>query len=296
MSHIHDDTARWAAKNGFRYHEDTGSRLPENATRIHAFHAYDKLSNHISGRFLGREFHQVDVFRYLKTDAGDNTTETTVLLIPETTRSLPPFALVPRSLTRGAEWFGVEGLAISTDSHTPSALARVIEEVKKHYQVHSGVFGEALREAARHSRAPAPDPAVIATICKPGVLDFLSRHPGWFIESQGGLFAMWKSDHVMSGNERSEVLELANEIMNLFDRTDAAPAIPGVEVTNPFKVKQVYGTVIGAFVGFFAGAIASFALGFAVHQKLILLGLVLVPLGLFFGGLLGNMIGRAKSP
>jgi hypothetical protein len=293
----HDEAARWAANNGFRYHGDGGSGLPENAHRLHAFHEYDKLSNHISGRFLGRDFHQVDVFRYLKTAAdGDVTTEATALVLPVTPGSLPAFAFVPRSLTWAAEWLGVEGLAISTDADTPPALARVIEEVKKHYQVHSGGFGEAIQEAARHSRAPAPDPAVFATICKPEVLGFLSRHPGWFIESQGGLLAMWKPGRVMSGDERSEALALANEIMNLFDRADAMPAIPGVEVTNPFKVKRVVGTVVGAFVGFFAGAVISIALLFFVNQKLILLLPVLALLGVFVGGLLGAMTGRAKSP
>lgn len=286
MSHLQDQASQWAAKNGFQYHEEVESLPAENAPRLHAFHAYDELLNHVSGRFLGRDFHQIDVFER----DFDGNAEATVLLIPEATGSIPTFALVPRSLTLG---FG--GLAISTDAHTPPALVRVIEEVKKHYLVHSGVFGEAMQKAERRSRAPAPDPAVISTIFKPETLDFLSRHPGWFIESLGGLFTMWKPGRVMSGDERSEALELANELIELFDRADDAPAIPGVEVTNSTKPKQVLGTVIGVLVGFFVGFIAFLALLF-FQQKAPLPGLALVvPLGLVVGGFLGNRIGRAIS-
>lgn len=296
MNHSNNEAARWAASNGFRYHGDGGSGLPENAQRLHAFYEYDKLSNHISGRFLGRDFHQVDVFRRIRTDQWDNTTEATILVLPVAPGFIPAFALVPRSLTWAAEWFGVGGLAISTDAHTPPALARVIEEVKQHYQIHSGGFGEAIQEAARNPQAPGPDPAVIATICKPEILGFLSRHPGWFIESKAGMLSMWKPDRVMSGDERSQALELANEILNLFDRADAVPSIPGVEVTNPFQVKGMLGTVIGGFVGFFVGGLISIALLFFVHKNFLLLLPVLAVLGIFVGGFLGAMIGRGKSP
>jgi uncharacterized membrane protein YfcA len=54
--------------------------------------------------------------------------------------------------------------------------------------------------------------------------------------------------------------------------------------------------VAGAFVGFFVGAVISIALLFFVHEKLILLLPVLALLGVFVGGFLGAMIGRAKSP
>jgi len=283
MSHSHEKAAQWAANNGFDYHEEVGSVPAENASRLFAFDEYRSLSNHVSGRFLERDFHQIDVFKM----GAESHTRETVLLIPEATGSLPAFTLVPRSVYQPAEWLGITGLAISTDAHTPPMLARVIEEANKHYQIHSGGFGEALKEA--------PDPAVIGRICKPEVLGFLCRHPGWFIESRDGFLAMWKPDHVMSGDERSEALELADEIMSLLDRADATPAIPGVEVTNPIKPKQVLGTVIGTFIGFFVGAIAFITLLF-VQEKFPLLGFALIPLGLVVGGFLGNRIGRAMSP
>ncbi len=283
MSHSHDQAAQWAAENGFDYYEEVGGVPAENASQLFAFNEYHSLSNHVSGRFLGRDFHQIDVFEM----GAEGHTRATVLLIPEATGSLPAFALVPRSVALPSEWLGIKGLAISTDAHTPPMLARVIEEANKHYQIHSGgAFGQGLKEA--------PDPAVIATICKPEVLGFLSRHPGWFIESQGGFFTMWKPNHVMSGDERSEALKLANEIMELFARADAEPTIPGVEVTNPLKPKQVLGTVIGTFAGFFVGMIAFFAVLFVLEK--FLLGFALVPLGLVVGGFLGNRIGRAMSP
>lgn len=283
MSHSHDQAAQWAAENGFHYHEEVGSLPAENAPRIHAFHEYDELLNHVSGRFLGRDFHQIDVFER----DFDGNTEATVLLIPKVTGSLPVFSLVPRSVTPGAKWLGIDGLAISTDAHTPPALASVIDEVKRHYLVNPGVFGEPMQE-------PADPAAVIATICKPEVLDFLSRHPGWFIESHAGLFTMWKPGRLMSGNERSEALELANELLELFDRADAAPPIPGVEMMNQVKPKQVLGTVIGVFGGFFVGMITFFTLLFFM-SKPNFLGLVLVPLGMVVGGFLGNRIGRVLS-
>lgn len=238
----------------------------------------------------------VDVTKYFSgnSQGGGRYKDQTILLFPQVDPLIPDFELLPRTLTTAAEFLGFGGLDISIAESASSADSELIKRFNEEYQLHAGGMSKTVQQA-KAGGDRKPDSAVVASICKPEVLSFLTHHPGWFIESEEGFLAFSKPGKNFSDIERTEALNIAVEFMQRLSQAGRSPSIPNIEVVNNLNPKRVWAMLTGFFCGFFGGVFTGGILMLFINGKFAFAIPVFAILGAVLGILIGKLVGNRMS-
>lgn len=281
--HTHQpENAEWAQQNGYEYH-------PREAE--------DRL-DHVRGSYRNRPFETYD-FRTERSGAdGYYFYWRTVAVIPINGLHLPNFDLVPRRETAGMNFLGVKGLDLNLAPNASPDEREMVGAFNKNYSI----FGGGVRKAheALITSAPhlVPRLADVASILKPSVLRFLATAVTGSIEVHDGyltieapetrVFRAGISHTILKGSEREGLLNIANDLLDVFANTTYESPLRSLTMENTFRPVQFLGTIIGVAVGFLVGLIVAIVMFIKYDFEY----MYLLPLPIMAGVYLGRLIGH----
>ncbi len=304
MSEHHNDNQRWAEENGYEFHAETQGAFSEGARSLHIFRKADSFRDHVRGIYRNRPFEILDV-RVEHYDMGSDGSGgygfvwKTVVPIPTTGLDLPNFDLLPRRETRGMNLLGIKGLNLKLAPTAPQDERQLVEAFNKNYSLFGGGAYEAMEASIKSADHLVPSLADMASICKPGVLRFLSTAVTGFIEVQNGYLAICApetriitgafSDIILQGRERESLLTVANDLLDVLANAAREAPLRALTLENTFNPRQFLGGIIGGVIGFCLGGFIGVILLFLLKEK----HLFLIPLLALGGAALGRFIGNA---
>jgi hypothetical protein len=294
-----DQLAQWAQQNGYTFRDDTEGFQTEGVRELDSFKNWDSAKNHITGDYHNRRFEMLDFTTYhsrTNTHGASRSSyrDQTALLLPGAAAGIADFEILPRNGGYFAmEFLGMGGLKLAEDDAHPMTK-KTVDAFSEHYIIYAGGVFESV--AGQVGKAAEPDLSMMSEICKPKVLEFLTRNPGWFIESQGEHLLLWSPGKVLSVDERSAILRTAIDLLGVLEQAKHERSVPGIALENTMdisrgKIVRILGCGAG---GFFLGAICAMVLMFTTGSKLSLLAF---PIFAFGGLAAGLFIGKkiAKS-
>ena len=302
----------WAQENGYEFHAETEGVFSEGARSLDIFRKAESFRDHVLGSFRNRPFEILDV--QVEVNRGDDWFNVwkTVVLIPTAGLDLPNFDLLPRRETGGMSFLGIKGLDLKVAPTAPEDERQLVDAFNKNYSLFGGVAFEAMEASIKSADHLVPSLADMASICKPGVLRFLSTASTGFIEVQDGYLAIRApetrmitgtfSDIVLQGSERESLLAVANDLLDVLANAARETPLRGLTLENTFNPRQLLGSVIGGVVGFCMGGFIGIVLMFLLNEKYLSLHkemyLFLIPVlalaGAFIGRFIGNTLMRFK--
>ena len=306
----------WAQENGYEFHAETEGVISEGARSLDIFRKAESFRDHVLGNFRNRQFEILDVQEERMSGGDVGSVWNTVVLIPTAGLDLPNFDLMPRRETGGMSFLGIKGLDLRLDPTASQEEKQLVDAFNKKYSLFGGGAFEAMEASIKSADHLVPSLADMASICKPGVLRFLSTASTGFIEVQDGYLAIRApetrmitgafSDIVLSGRERESLLAVANELLDVLANAARETPLRGLTLENTFNPRQLLGSVIGGVVGFCLGGLIGILLMFlflldekylSLHKDLYLF---LIPVLAFGGAFLGRFVGyslmRFKRP
>jgi hypothetical protein len=299
MSNHQNDNAKWAQENGYEFHAESQGVISGGARSLDIFGKADSYRDHVLGTHRNRPFEILDVW---VERVGQNSFSfwQTVVVIPTSGLNLPNFDLVPRREAGGMNFLGVKGLDLKLAPAAPLDERQMVEAFKKNYSL----FGGGAHETMVGAIKSADHLSDVASICKPGVLRFLSTAVTGFIEVQDGylaikaaetrVFTAGVSDIILEGSERESLLTVANDFLDVLAISAREAPLRALTLENTFRPAQFLGSIIGIAIGFIIGSIASVILLIVFKGKyLYLLPLVILG-GVALGRFIGNWLTRAK--
>jgi hypothetical protein len=96
------------------------------------------------------------------------------------------------------------------------------------------------------------------------------------------------SHTILKGSEREDLLNIANDFLDVFANTAYESPLRSLTLENTFRPTQFLGTIIGVAVGFFVGMISAIV----VFLKYDFEYIYLLPLPIIAGVMLGRFIGN----
>lgn len=294
----HHDTAGWAQENGYDYHAETQGAISKEARSLAVFRKAERFRDHVQGIHRNRPFEILDFEK--QTQEGDmyGSVWHTVILIPTTGLDLPNFDLVPRRETGGMNFLGIKGLELKLSATATIDERRMVHAFDKNYSLFGGGAFDALEASIKSAPHRVPSLAEMASICKPSVLSFLSIAVTGYIEVRDGYVAICApktriitgpfSDTILRGRERESLLSVTNDLLDVLESSAREAPLRALTLENTFRPAQFLGTLIGSALGFFVGLIMSIVLFFMLDSKYLLL----IPLPIFGGIVLGRFIGN----
>lgn len=302
----------WAQENGYEYHAEAEGVISEGARGLDLFRKAEDLRDHVLGIHRERPFEILDVqVEILRGDERGSVWKT-VVLIPTAGLDLPNFDLLPRRETGGMSFLGIKGLDLKLDPTAPQDERQLVDAFNKNYSLFGGGAFEAMEASIQSADHLVPSLADMASICKPGVLRFLSTASTGFIEVQDGYLAIRApenrnitgafGDIILQGSDRERLLAVANDLLDVLANAAREAPLHALTLENTFNPRQVLGSIIGGIIGFCLGGFSGIVLLFLPKDNYPLPPsdnyLFLIPVlalgGTFVGSFLGKTLMRSK--
>ena len=180
----------------------------------------------------------------------------------------------------------------------------MVDAFNKNYSLFGGGAFEAMEASIKSADHLVPSLADMASICKPGVLRFLSTASTGFIEVQNGYLAIRApetriitgafSDMILQGRERESLLAVANDLLDVLANAAREAPLRALTLENTFRPAQLLGSIIGGVIGFCLGGFIGVLLLFLLKEKHLFLIPVLALGGAALGRFIGNTLMRSK--
>jgi hypothetical protein len=305
MEQADNKNFRWAGENGYDFHAETGGVISAGARELDGFRKAECFRNHVLGTYRNRPFEILDVTKSRRLAGTYRLVTRTVILVPTAGLDLPNFALLPRRETAALNLIGIKGLDLKLGDDALRDEREWVDEFNRHYSLFAGGAFDAMEASITSAAHLVPDPSVMASVCKPGILRFLSGINTGTIEVRNGYLAVWVADPVraisppgqdalLTGRERESLLTVANDLLDVLQHASREAPLRGLTLGNPFDPKRMIGTVVGAVAGFLLGSFIGIVLLFIMGKKLVVFMPVFALSGLALGGLLGKTLMRSK--
>lgn len=301
MSKHQKENSEWAQENGYEFHAETGGVISEGARSLDIFRKAESFRDHVLGIHRNRPFEILDVQVEEMRSGEAVDVWKTVVLIPTAGLDLPDFDLLPRRGTGGMSSLGIKGLDLKLAPTAPEDERQLVDAFNKNYSLFGGGAFEAMEASIKSTDHLVPSLADMASICKPGVLRFLSTAVTGFIELQNGYLAIRApetriitgafSDIILQGKERESLLAVANDLLDLLSNAAREAPLRTLTLENTFRPRQFLGGIIGGVIGFCLGGFAGVLLLFLLKEK----QLFLIPVLALGGAALGRFIGNALT-
>jgi hypothetical protein len=306
MQRHQKDNAKWAEENGYELNAETTGAISNGASSLDIFRKAEDFREHIVGIHRNRPFEILDIMvRY----SGDHYYPSwkTIVLIPIGGLNLPNFDLIPRRETAGMNFLGIKGLDLKLAPTASQDERQLVDAFNKNYSLFGGGVFEAMEASIKSADHLVPSLSEIASICKPGVLRFLSTATTGFIEVQDGYLAIRAPetriispgvrDTILQGSERDGLLTVANDFLDVLANAANEAPLRALTLENTFNPRQVLGIVIGGAIGFFGGGFFGILLLFLPRNDYLSMNvmLALVPALSFGGAVVGSIIGRTLT-
>ncbi len=294
----------WSQENGYEYHAETGGAFSESARDLDVFRKATGFRNHVVGTYRNRPFEILDVQKEVQRRGNFRLIEKTVILISAAGLDLSNFELLPRRQAEGMDFLGIKGLDLKLAASAPRDELQLVAAFNENYLLFAGGAHEAMEAAVTSAEQLVPSPAEMLSICKPGVLRFLSGTTTGTIELQNGYLAVrapeprigpsGPHDTVLEGRARETLLTVANDLLDALQHASREAPLHGLTLENTFNPTHMIGGLVGAAIGFFLGFFLGFLVLFLVGKKFFLLIPVLALGGAALGNLIGKMLLRSK--
>ncbi len=296
----------WAQENGYEFKAESDGVIFEGARSLHISRKAEGFRDHVLGEYRNRPFEILDVECRVHVDGEYGSVWKTVVLIPTDGLDLPNFDLLPRRETGGMNFLGVKGLDLKLAPTATQDERQLVDAFNKNYSLFGGGAFEAMEASIKSADHLVPSLADMASICKPGVLRFLSTAVTGFIEVKDGYLSIRApetrvitgafSDIILQGRERESLLAVANDLLDVLANAASEAPLSGLSLENTFNPFQFLGGVIGGVVGFCLGGFSGIILLFLPKDNYPLPPsdnyLFLIPVLALGGAFLGNFLGK----
>jgi hypothetical protein len=304
MNNHQNDNAIWAQAIGYEFHAESEGVRSEGARSLDIFRKADSYRDHVLGVHRNRPFEVLDAWVETHGSTGYGFVWKTIILIPAAGLNLPNFELLPRRETGGMNFLGIKGLDLNLNPLAPPDERRLVDAFNKNYSLFAGGAFEAMEASIRSADHLVPSLAEMASVCKPGVLRFLSTASTGTIEFQTGFLAVRApetraitgafSDTILQGRERESLLAVANDLLDVLSNAANEAPLRALTLENTFRPAQLLGGIIGGVVGFCLGGFIGIVLLFLLKEKQLFLIPVLALGGAALGHFIGKMLTRAR--
>lgn len=298
MNDHKNENAQWAQENGYKFHAKSDGVISEGARSLDIFRRAEGFRDHVLGVHRNRPFEILDVMVSEHSGNGYFFVWKTIVVIPTNGLKLPNFDLLPRRETGGMNFLGIKGLDLKLPPTAPLDERRTVDAFNKNYSLFAGGAFEAMEASIKSADHLVPSLSDVATICKRGVLRFLSTAVTGLIEVQDGYLAIRApetriirpgvSDTILKGRERESLLNVANDLLDVFANAASEAPLRALTLENTFNPRQLLGGIIGGVIGFCLGGFIGVILLFLLREK----HLFLIPVLALGGGALGRLIGN----
>jgi hypothetical protein len=211
---------------------------------------------------------------------------------------------MPRRETGGMNFLGIKGLDLKVNPLAPPDERRLVDAFNKNYSLFAGGAFEAMEASIKSADHLVPGLSDMASICKPGVLRFLSTASTGTNEFQNGFLAVCApetriirgafSDTILQGRERESLLAVANDLLDVLSNAASEAPLRALTLENTFRPAQLLGSIIGGVVGFCLGGFIGILLLFLLKEKQLFLIPVLALGGAALGRFIGKMLTQSK--
>jgi hypothetical protein len=298
MSNHQIENSKWARENGYEFHPETQGAFSEGARGLDIFRKAESFRDHVLGIHRNRPFEILDVQVEVNRDDAWFNVWKTVVVIPTAGLDLPNFDLMPRRETGGMNFLGIKGLDLKLAPTAPRDERQLVDAFNKNYSLFGGGAFEAMEASIKSADHLVPSLAYMASICKPGVLRFLSTASTGFIEVQNGYLAIRApetriitgafSDTILQGRERESLLAVANDLLDVLANAAREAPLRALALENTFNPRQLLGNIFGGVIGFCVGGFIGVIFLFLLKEK----HLFLIPVLALGGAALGRFIGK----
>lgn len=307
MNNSQNKNLTWAQENGYEYNDESEGVTFEGARSLDIFRKAESFRDHVCGIHRNRPFEILDVqHKEMHGDAWGHVWKT-VVLIPTAGLDLPNFDLLPGRKTGVLSFVGIKGLNLKLAPTAPQEERQLVDAFNKNYSLFAGGVFEAMEASIKSADHLVPRLSDMASICKPGLLRFLSTASTGFIEVQNGYLAIRApetrmitgafSDIILQGRERESLLAVANDLLDVLANAASELPLRTLTLENPFNPLEFLGSVIGCVIGFFLGVFSAILLLFLTEENYSfltsVLALALIPALALGGTVLGRFIGNA---
>lgn len=296
----------WAQEHGYEFHAETEGVVSAGARTLDIFRKAEGFRDHVLGVHRNTPFEILDVEYEVTRGGRFGSVWKTVVLIPTAGLDLPNFDLLPRRETEGMNFLSIKGLDLKLAPTAPQHDRQLVDAFNKNYSLFGGGAFEAMEASIKSADHLVPSLADMASICKPGVLRFLSTAITGFIEMQNGYLAIRApetriitgafSDIILLGRERESLLSVANDLLDVLANAASEAPLRGLTLENTFSPRQFLGGIIGGVIGFCLGGFLGILLLFLPKDNYLSLtaglALALIPALALGGAFLGNLLGR----
>ena len=223
--------------------------LSEGARSLDIFRKAESFRDHVLGIHRNRPFEILDVQVKEMRDGEWGYVWKTVVLIPTAGLDLPNFDLLPRRETGGMSFLGIKGLDLKLAPTAPQDERQLVDAFNKNYSLFGGGAFEAMEASIKSADHLVPSLSDMASICKPGVLRFLSTASTGFIEVQNGYLAIRApetriitgafSDIILRGRERESLLAVANDLLDVLANAAREAPLRALTLENTFNPRRI---------------------------------------------------------
>ena len=306
MNNPQNKNLTWAQENGYEYNAESEGVTFEGARSLDIFRKAERFRDHVRGIHRNRPFEILDVHVGVNRSDEWRHVWQTIIVIPTDGLDLPNFDLLPRRETGGMSFLGIKGLDLKLAPTAPQDERQLVDAFNKNYSLFGGGAFEAMEASIKSADHLVPSLADMASICKPGVLRFLSTASTGFIEVQNGYVAIRApetriitgafSDIILQGRERESLLAVANDLLDVIANAASEAPLRTLTLENTFNPGQLLGSITGGVIGFCLGGFIAIPLLFLPEENYSfltpVLALALIPALALGGTVLGRFIGN----
>jgi hypothetical protein len=310
MTNPEHKNLNWAQENGYEFHAETEGVISAGARNLDILRNAGSFRDNVRGTHRNRPFEILDVQYEVMRGGESGAVWKTIALIPTDGLDLANFDLLPRREMGGMSFLGLKGLDLKLAPAASKDERQLVDAFNKNYSLFGGGAFEAMEASIKSADHLVPSLADMASICKPGVLRFLSTASTGFIEVQNGYLAIRApetriitgalSDVILRGKERESLLAVANDLLDVLANAASEAPLHTLTLENTFNPSQLLGSIIGGFIGFCLGGFFGILLLFRPQENFffVIPAFALITMltlgGAALGRFIGNMLMRFK--